>query len=85
MLLHVYVLPYIQVPKPRHFKKHPTTEKRAGKHLMSSNNEYTFILTIEKSNDEDVKNLEIESLLKSLLEKGSFLRVKELIKTGSMK
>jgi len=67
------------------FKKHPTTEKRAGKHLMSSNNQYTFILTIEKSNDEDVRNLEIESLLKSLLEKGSFLRVRELIKTGSMK
>ena len=52
---------------------------------MSSNNEYTFIITIEKSDDEDVKNLEIESLLKSLMERGSFLKIKEIIKTGSKK
>jgi len=52
---------------------------------MSSNNEYTFIITIEKSDDEDIKNLEIESLLKSLVERGSFVKVKEIIKTGSKK
>jgi hypothetical protein len=52
---------------------------------MSSNNEQTFIITIEKSEDEDVKNIEIESLLKSLVERGSFVKVKEIIKTGSKK
>jgi predicted transcriptional regulator len=52
---------------------------------MSSNNEQTFIITIEKSEDEDVKNIEIESLLKSLVERGSFLKIKEIIKTGSKK
>lgn len=52
---------------------------------MSSNNEQTFIITIEKSDDEDIKNLEIESLLRSLVERGSFLKVKEIIKTGSKK
>ena len=52
---------------------------------MGSNNEQTFIITIEKSDDEDIKNLEIESLLRSLLERGSFLKVKEIIKTGSKK
>jgi hypothetical protein len=52
---------------------------------MSSNNEQTFIITIEKSEDEDVKNIEIESLLKSLIERGSFLKIKEIIKTGSKK
>lgn len=52
---------------------------------MSSNNKYTYILTVEKSNDADVKNLEVESLLKALIEKGSFLKVKEIIKTGSAK
>jgi hypothetical protein len=52
---------------------------------MSSNNEQTFIITIEKSEDEDVKNIEIESLLKSLIERGSFVKVKEIIKTGSKK
>jgi hypothetical protein len=52
---------------------------------MSSNSEHSFIITIEKSEDEDVKNIEIESLLRSLLERGSFLKVKEIIKTGSKK
>jgi hypothetical protein len=52
---------------------------------MSSNNEQTFIITIEKSEDEDVKNIEIQSLLKSLIERGSFIKVKEIIKTGSKK
>jgi hypothetical protein len=52
---------------------------------MGSNNEQTFIITIEKSDDEDIKNLEIESLLRSLVERGSFLKVKEIIKTGSKK
>jgi uncharacterized protein YqgQ len=52
---------------------------------MSSNNEHSFIITIEKSEDEDVKNIEIESLLRSLLERGSFLKVKEIIKTESKK
>lgn len=52
---------------------------------MSSNNEQTFIIIIEKSKDEDVKNIEIESLLKSLIERGSFIKVKEIIKTGSKK
>ena len=52
---------------------------------MGSNNEHTFIITIEKSDDEDIKNLEIESLLRSLVERGSFLKVKEIIKTGSKK
>ena len=52
---------------------------------MSSNNQHTFIITIEKSKDEDVKNITIESLLKSLIERGSFLELKEIIKTGSKK
>ena len=52
---------------------------------MSSNTEHTFIITIEKSKDEDVKNITIESLLKSLIERGSFLELKEIIKTGSKK
>jgi hypothetical protein len=52
---------------------------------MSSNTEQTFIITIEKSKDEDVKNIEIQSLLKSLIERGSFIKVKEIIKTGSKK
>jgi hypothetical protein len=50
---------------------------------MSSNTEQTFIITIEKSKDEDVKNIEIQSLLTSLIERGSFIKVKEIIKTGS--
>ena len=48
---------------------------------MSKNNQYTFILTVEKSDDGDVKNLEIESLVESLLKKGSFLKIIEIIKT----
>ena len=52
---------------------------------MSSNNQHTFIITIEKSEDEDVKNITLESLLKSLIERGSFLEVKEIIKTGNKK
>ena len=52
---------------------------------MSSNTEQTFIITIEKSKDEDVKNIEIQSLLTSLIERGSFIKVKEIIKTGSKK
>jgi hypothetical protein len=52
---------------------------------MSSNTEQTFIITVKKSEDEDVKKIEIESLLKSLIERGSFIEVKEIIKTGSNK
>lgn len=42
----------------------------------------TFIIRIKKSDGDDVKNIDSESLIKSLLQKGSFFKVEEVIKSG---
>lgn len=42
----------------------------------------TFIIRIKKSNSEDVKNIDTESLIESLLQRGSFFKVEEIIKSG---
>lgn len=42
----------------------------------------TFIIRIKKSDDDDIKNIDSESLIKSLLQKGSFFKVEEIIKSG---
>lgn len=52
---------------------------------MSDNNNdgvETYIIRIKKSNAEDVKNIDTESLIKSLLQRGSFFKVEEIIKSG---
>jgi len=42
----------------------------------------TFIIRIKKSNSEDIKNIDTESLIESLLQRGSFFKVEEIIKSG---
>ena len=42
----------------------------------------TFIIKVKKSNENDVKNINTESLIKSLLQKGSFFTVEEVIQSG---
>lgn len=52
---------------------------------MSDNNNdglETFIIRVRKSNSDDVKNINTESLVKSLLQKGGFFTVEEVIKSS---
>jgi len=51
--------------------------------MMDNNNNgvETFIIKIKKSNDDDIKNIDSTSLLTSLLQKGSFFKIEEIIKT----
>ncbi len=45
----------------------------------------TFLIKVKKSKDKDVDSYSSESLIESLLQKGSFFRVDEIIKTGKSK
>lgn len=45
----------------------------------------TFIIKVRKSEDRDLQNYSAESLIKSLLEKGSFFQVDEIMETGKIK
>ena len=45
----------------------------------------TFIIKVRKSKDNDLTNYSSESLIRSLLEKGSFFRINEIMKTGKSK
>lgn len=45
----------------------------------------TFLIKIRKSKDKDVSSYSSESLIESLLQKGSFFRVEEVTKTGKLK
>lgn len=49
---------------------------------MNNDGVETFIIRIKKSDSDDVKNIDTTSLIKSLLQKGSFFRVEEVIKSG---
>jgi len=42
----------------------------------------TFIIRVKKSNTDDVKNVNSESLITSLLQKGNFFKVEEVIKSS---
>jgi hypothetical protein len=42
----------------------------------------TFIIRLQKSDNNDIKNINTESLIKSLLQKGNFFRVEEIVKSG---
>ena len=42
----------------------------------------TFIIRVKKSDNEDVKSIDSSSLISSLLQKGSFFKVEEVIKSG---
>lgn len=45
----------------------------------------TFIIKLNKSKEESIKKFDTESLVKSLLEKGSFFKVEEITRTGKRK
>ena len=45
----------------------------------------TFLIKVRKSKDEDVSSYSSESLIESLLQKGSFFRVDEVTKTVKSK
>jgi len=41
----------------------------------------TFIIRVKKSDGDDIKNIDSGSLITSLLQKGSFFKVEEVLKT----
>lgn len=50
--------------------------------IDNNNSVETFIIKIKKSNDDDIKNIDSTSLIISLLQKGSFFKVEQIIKSG---
>ena len=52
---------------------------------MTTNNEETFIITVVKTNDKDVSGVASESLIKSLLQKGSFFDVVNITEMAKKK
>ena len=52
---------------------------------MTTNNEESFIISVRKSTKSDIARLSSESLIKSLLEKGSMFEVKEITQLAKKK
>jgi len=55
---------------------------------MTDNNDenvQTFIIKVVKSEEKGLSNYSSESLIKSLLEKGKFFRVDQIMETGKIK
>lgn len=48
----------------------------------NSDSTQTFIIRVKKSDGDNIKNFSSASLIKSLLEKGSFFKVEEILETG---